>query len=454
MHIVFLTLFIGLIRGVRPVTLDASGAVASIEIVLDGRGVRTLRQAPWTAEVDFGPSLLPHHLEARGLAADGTELARTEQWVNLPQPPVEAEIAIEDDVQGKSRIARIAWQSLSGDQPLETRLSLDGAPLALDSGGRARLPAAAPGSVHVLTAELRFASGDVARKDVVVSGELGSDVRTELTAVPVEPREPRAPLTPQDLQGLFTAAGQPLHVTTVEQGPAHVFVVREPGVEILVNRFLSYRQVAGMRIPKGLLLPAGVEFYFADPVASIHRHGDAQAEIFDILRAAKGAPSFGSLLTAASSNGRNDRSRPQVADAVAVAGLHAAAGQTPRAVLLILGRQTPNDASHFDPAAVREYLAALGVPLFVWRMDQHGAPRAAWGEVEAISSSGSMAAAYDRLLHEVGTQRIVWVEGRYLPQSISLAPARGGDKSLKLLVTPSPPGEPGSKSVPQSRPGS
>jgi hypothetical protein len=66
-------------------------------------------------------------------------------------------------------------------------------------------------------------------------------------------------------------------------------------------------------------------------------------------------------------------------DAVAAAGLRAAAIQRPRAVVLILGER-PRDDSELSPPQVREYLSAIGVPLFVWSL----APRAAapgWTDV-------------------------------------------------------------------------
>ena len=94
-----------------------------------------------------------------------------------------------------------------------------------------------------------------------------------------------------------------------------------------------------------------------------------------------------------------------------------------RAVLLILGREV-KDASHYDPARVRRYLATVHVPLVVWSL--YGPDTAlarAWGPVEDVSSLPRMKEAVARLRDELGRQQIVWLDGRHLPQDIALTPA-------------------------------
>jgi hypothetical protein len=56
-----------------------------------------------------------------------------------------------------------------------------------------------------------------------------------------------------------------------------------------------------------------------------------------------------------------------LADAAAVAGLEAAASGSRRAVVLVLGEEKL-DRSRYSPAAVRRYLEAIRVPLFVWSL--------------------------------------------------------------------------------------
>ena len=88
--IAFLTLFLGLIAGVHPVAVSVTAPVSVVEVELDGR----TRAAPWTVSVDFGPDLAPHELVARGLDAEGHEVSRTRQWINLPRSAAEVQILI------------------------------------------------------------------------------------------------------------------------------------------------------------------------------------------------------------------------------------------------------------------------------------------------------------------------------------------------------------------------
>jgi hypothetical protein len=101
-------------------------------------------------------------------------------------------------------------------------------------------------------------------------------------------------------------------------------------------------------------------------------------------------------------------------------------------VRLLHGRMpgaNPQDASRYDPAAVRRYLAAIRVPLFMWKVGKGGpaaAGSAPWGDAEDVSTLPGLRAAVARLKDELASQRIVWVEGTHLPQAVSLSPAAKG----------------------------
>jgi hypothetical protein len=126
------------------------------------------------------------------------------------------------------------------------------------------------------------------------------------------------------------------------------------------------------------------------------------------------------------------RGQRQVADAVAVAGLQAASGNQPRAVVLVLDASA-EDGSRYDPATVRRYLESVRVPLYVWSLYGAKSPASlAWG-AEDISNIPKLAAAVARLRADLESQKIVWIEGRHLPQSIALTPAARG---VELAVTP------------------
>ncbi len=434
MQIAFLTLFLGLVRGPRPVALTASPGVARIELVLDGRSAGTVSGPAWTGRIDFGRALLPHRLEARGLAADGSEVVRTEQWVNLPRPPAEVDLVLEPGAQGRPSAVRLVWENRTGEPPTAMRLTLDHRPLPLDHG-RAAIPALPAGGAHVLAAELRFGNGWTARREVVLTDDPASRVATELTAVPVRATRPGKPLVESDLQGLLTAGGRPLTVAAVEREPAQVFIVRAPGVEGDIHRKLAL--AADSLGVYGHFPPdARTRFHLMAIVPTRHQTASGATQTFDgSLDMAVSGHDFSLLLASERLPSERD-GRPQLADATAVAGLEAYSHQTPRAVVLILKGEA-NDGSRLTPADVRGYLASIGVPLFVWSVDPAGRFNPAWGEIDDISSAWGVRRAYDRLERELRAQQIVWLEGRHLPQEISLAPAARG---FELLSTPSPAG--------------
>ncbi len=110
---------------------------------------------------------------------------------------------------------------------------------------------------------------------------------------------------------------------------------------------------------------------------------------------------------------------PRLGDAVGVAALSAAAGNRPRAVVLLVAG--PDDESQTPIAWTRAYLRALRVPLFVWAKNKKMADPA-WGKAEVISTGSDVPGAVRKVTKAVEAQRIVWLEGRHLPQSISLSP--------------------------------
>jgi hypothetical protein len=417
-QIAFITLFLGLINGPQTVAVDPGAGVAAVEIVLDGQRVARIERAPWNATVDFGPALLPHRLVARGLDAQGGVAAEAEQWVNLPRPKAEVEIVLEGAAGSRTRTARLVWDQVTGEQPASASLTLDGVPLALDGRWRTALSIPQAGAAHVLSAELRWPGGAVAHRDVVITGDWGSDVATELTAVAVRAGG-RDPLQKSELQGRLLAGGQPLQVQAIEQPPPRVLFLTAPGAESALRAAVHATRVYAAFVPDRRL-----QAYSVSPFASHYQSVRTAAEIFDVVGPLTGL-SKDTMANELLSTRPEARSQgPQLADAVAVAGLNAATHQTPRAVVLIAAAADgPTATDHFSPKAVREYLAALGVPLFVWSIGRPGFHGEEWGKIEDISTSWGLVRAYEGLRDDVLAQQIVWVEGRHLPQSIVLAPA-------------------------------
>jgi hypothetical protein len=427
----FLSLFFGLIRGPYPVELAVNGPVAAVELVVDGKSVRTLQAPPWRTKIDFGPDLLPHQIVARALDAKGAEIARVEEWANLPHPLAKLDIVLEEDKLGPPKAARVVWKDLKGEEPSLVLLRFDGLPVSLDAAGRGVLPAHDLKSLHVVTAEIVVLPGRSLRKEIVYGGEYGSEVSTELTAVPVRVRHGKLPPAAQ-LGGWFIAGGRPLPVDAVEEGPGQLYVIRSPGAQKALWKVLGLE--AGLRSHQYLNVWDWIKLgkddvvRFVDPFTQRFETDGEQSDLFP---------------TSADFNTRNHNllalilgakgPRPPLgirirfADAVAVAAQEAVAENRRRAVLLVL-TSAEKDQSKFDLATVRRYLTALHVPLFVWCLNEPepGSPAAAWGKLDILKRDTDLRPAFVEVRDALASQRIVMVDGRILPQSIALSPKASG----------------------------
>jgi hypothetical protein len=430
--IAFVTLLLGLISGTYPIEVTVGGPVAAVEFTLDGANVGQVAHPPWIQRIDLGPALLPHKLVARALDAEGKEIASVAQWINLPRPQAEVGIVLENDEKGLPQAARLTWQSVNGVNPASIDLTLDGQPLKVDGNGRAALPPRDLKSLHVLSADLWFPPGVRAHRDVVYGGEYGSEVSTELTAVPVRLQPGVSLPPPSGLAGWFALGGQPLTADAVENGAGKVIVIRVPkGAEILNRLNASSRRLSSLDFRDRMRLEPEDRVRFLSLTSSPYRQSKIPAELFDLsrdLRSTDGGIFW--FLTGFSDLKLSKTREQRIADAVAVAGLQAAAENDRRAVVLVLGGHE-EDASRYDPAVVRRYLEAVHVPLFVWSLYGAGNPAArawteSWGRVEDISSMPKLEAAVARLKAELARQKIVWLDGRHLPQAITLTPAAKG----------------------------
>lgn len=430
--ITFLSLFFGLITGTYPVELAVTGSVASVELMIDGRQAGRLHGPPWKTEIDFGKDLLPHEVTARALDAEDREVARAQEWVNLPHPSEKVEIVLESAGGAPPQAARIVWTNLEGEKPLSSTLIFDGLPVALDASGRAVLPAHDLKSLHLLTAEVRFSPLRVAHKDVAYGGEYGSEISTALTAVPVRARRGRLAAA-EKLAGWFTAGGQPAAVAAVEEGPAQLFVVRSPKAREMTRTLGARGLEAKASRRMGLGKEQRIRFLFPYPLRFESSAG--LTDLFEFsppFTAPQGG--FPNLVEAVEQKPLTDAARQRmlaserrIADAVAVAALEATTENRRRAVLLVISGNEP-DASRYDPLTVRRFLAALRVPLFVWCLSRpvFGSALAAWGDCVEVREATNLSSSIDRIRAELEAQRIVLVDGRHLPQSIALSPAATG----------------------------
>ena len=438
--IAFASLFLGLIVGVVPVTVLVESPVAAVRLELDGRPAGAITRAPWTLPVDFGPELTPHQLVARAFDSEGREVATARQMINLPRPPAEVEVVLERDATGNPIAAQYSGSSLVALRPARATVTFDQKPLPTREGGRVELPLYDAKTPHVLSIELEFSAAVRSRADVVLGGGTATVAKSELTAVPVRAKTAAGVPQVSDLSGVLVHGGQPLPVVAVEEGSALACVVRGPTVEFALatlgtgGRTTLTPQLDGRRLPQfdrdasrsAMALGKDVRLRFIWPI--LRAAGAAQgAQLFDHSRDFLGdSAGVHWLLTRVEHPGPYPPEE-RLADAAAVAGLEATSSGSRRAVILILGDEA-SDGSRHTPAAVRRYLEMIRVPLFVWSLKSPAAQPLArqWGEVEDISSVSRLQQAVERLKRELSAQRIVWVEGRYLPQDITVSDKASG----------------------------
>jgi hypothetical protein len=392
-QIVFLSLFLGLVTGLQNVSVRVDEGVKSVRIELGGREVARMQGAPWSARVDFGAALRPAELTAIAYDAEGKEITRIAQTINMSRPPAELEIVIrregqrpvEAELVGRHRLHKFA----SG-----AKLSVDGAPLHVSREFHARLPELDTAHPHVVSAEMEFEDGEVARRSVVLSTAFARSVESELTPMLVMSR---GDSKNANIESCFSSAGAPLKATALEKSDAFVVMVRDPATRAVV-------------------LPTSQSRFDADtterilwPVSRpINAPGEPTAIAFpQSVNHGKSATATWLLTQRLSPTPAATEPR-QFADAVAVAAMSTLEKGHRRAVVLVVSKSP--DSSLYSPTIVRGYLEEVGVPLFVWSAD---GPRpdltAAWDRIDDVSTPAGMEAAVARLNASLTAQRIVWI---------------------------------------------
>ncbi len=359
------TLFLGLYSGSQMVSLRVENPVVSVELRLDGETVAEKSQPPWSVPIDLGTELAPRRLEAVGFDRSGAEIGRSQRWIH-----------------------------------------------------RGALP------------------------DV-------SDTNERLTALVVTLDGRRQLPPPSQMQGWFLDAdGEPLEVVRAERGPALVIVVRDAAAQTDLDHIAHLHAIAMDGNPKWqrsenrfLRLKDEVTFRFLSPRAPPVSRLRRSQEIFTATEsAAVGENGF--LWHTASV--RPLRFQQRISDAVAIAGLEAHASRGRRMVFLLTDRTTES-ASRYRQQEVRRLLADLQVPLTVWAFDSgstgENAPSApgSWTPSLRIRvPEDSRATVIDAFLSHLdhafrqdlgralARQRVVWLRGDHLPQTVRLADEAAG----------------------------
>jgi hypothetical protein len=416
----FLTLILGLAWGERPVAVAVRGDVAIVELRLDGFVAGQLVGAPWKGSVDFGPDLLPHELVAVALDSSGKEIGTARRWVNLPRPSAEASFVLEMPSPDGTRVARLSWHCIGVDRPLESKLTFDGKPFKVPTLSRFELPAYDPSNVHLLRADLDFGR-KAATAVAFVGGQERDQTSAELTAVPIRLTGAGPVPSASAMADWFLADGKPVRIEAVEEGKAQVMIVADHEAEGDLRRLGKHKSSeAPMR------LPSFAEYFVGIPFAGERRQSDYVYHVFPLDGPLD--PKDGDVASAVATRMARLRRMPLVLEnlsfAVASAATSASEGGHRRAVVVILGPR-PRDAGELTPALVKSFLESLRVPLHVIQVDP-GPDLRAWGELRHAPTRPLLAKAVAAIADDLERQRIVWIQGAYLPQSISLAPQAAG----------------------------
>ncbi len=423
----FQTLFLGIVFGVWPVRVMVSPPVAAVEVVLDGASVGAVAGDPWTVRCDFGPPA-PHELVAIGKNAQGQEVTRVRQLVNLPKPPAVAQLLVEASATGQPfGRARLTWNSLSAAKAKRVTVTLDGREIPAKKPEAIELPAVDVKTAHLLAAEITFADGSVAHAETAFGGDVAGGAQSELTAVPIVLRE-GAKVPPLDaMQGWFLDRGQAVRVITVDEGLADVVVVFDQDVLGRFRGLTRVRRSTGTLVRSEGQLQAsrgGNRLFVMHAVPREIRSGNREVRsLFPLSVPMTLDP--GELAWAVFNiQFPATVSEQALGNAVATAGLQAAAVSRRRAVVVLVGEPAP-DRSTVSIEAARVFLQDLNVPLFVWSPDPRIARKElpGWGKPREVSSDLLFLGAFARLQNSLKEQRIVWLEGSHLPQNITLAPA-------------------------------
>ncbi len=431
--VAILTLFVGLVTGAQSVALEVAGPVVRVEVRLNDRLIGRASAEPWVSRCDFGSELHPGRLQAIGFDAEGREVTRDTQWINLPDRRAEAVIVPELDENSRVIAAKVMWSSPELNEPESVSAEVDGTTVNVREDGSLSLVDFSSDEVHVLTVAVEFSREVILRKELVFGTGFSGELNFDLTAVPIV-LDPGLPLPEESgFADVFFKNEMSLETVALEKGPGRLVVVRDQAVEEFLERFerkrKNYRRRHREEFENGPPDSLGddISLRVMAPV-TVQPEGDGRPALLFPISADVNTGRKGLLkIVRASRYPKRAFGLRRFADAVAVAGMRAATGNRRRAVLLILGPNT-TDASMHSVSSVRGYLESLRVPLHVWQLGRNLEADAdmTWGAPDRIVSYGDFISATRRLKEELERQAVIWLRGSHLPQEVKLKPQTKG----------------------------
>lgn len=440
--VVWVTVFLALTVGPQAVEVTVDGPVAEVEFLLDGEPMARAEHAPWRVWFDFGSNLKPRELEAVARDSGGRVIGRARQLVNFPRQRAETSIVLERDRFGRPSKARIVSSNARRKGIKQVRVTLDGAAVEVDRFGSVQLPRNLQRDFHVLAAEVTFNDGIVARSELTFGAYFGGETEAELTAVPMLLSSSDEPMPAEDLDRMLLFGDRPIEVAAVERTGVKILVINAAETGAGMNRFArQYRGFSSMGFRRAVVERTDIDrdqLIFAAPCARVSLTSRGEPAWLNLF------PFYSPLdLTHRDLHTMLEFHRPaaldgceqHIADAVAASAFAVARMATPRAVLLLLGDGL-NDQSELAPEEVREFLASINVPLFVWHVaDVPWPPRIGsvklydppsqavlrWRPERTVASHRELREAARDLMQQVRSQQIVWIEGSRLPSDLQIA---------------------------------
>jgi hypothetical protein len=422
----FLSLFLGLVSGWQVVDLHAGPEVRSVRVVVDGAVVETFESRPFRGPVDIGPGLKPREMVAIGFDAKGVEIARATQLLNVPRRQGEVEIVFE----GSSLRLKASHRLHAPVERVMVRL--DGKKIATGRDLRnVSLPKLDPAMPHVVAVDAEFTDGFVAKREAVVDAATGySDASiAELTPISFTQDAGARKLDLKKIEGCFQQRDGAARVSGVDDKPPVVIFVKDPdstqAAEQLQNMTAGRGRIAVDKMRRSLQLLHAAEPRVFWPLDSLHTaEGEPVVQAFDAATFTDEIANDMLWLVRRPRSSVPERDLPprHYADAVATAAISASAEGRRRAVVLVLAGG--EDASHYSPEEVQQYLRSIGVPLFVWSLASDPKVTEGWDNVDDIITLEGFVAAVKKLNDALAVQRIAWVAASPI-EALKVRPSNG-----------------------------
>jgi hypothetical protein len=298
------------------------------------------------------------------------------------------------------------------------------------------LPDYDPITLHSIEGRIRFSDGVRYRAERNLGGQTIFGADSELTGITVISKDGELPSL-RSLEGRFQSGDEPVRVVGVEKSPARVIVVVEQSSIPALRKLGEYG--TNLTTSQTAMRP-GEELAFLFPEVKKVEGKGIPARLFSITQTftAEHGNSIPWILTRIATPEEEPSPYRRISDAVAVAGVQAAMGSRPRAVVLVLGTELA-DTSAYNVGEVRRFLKDLRVPLFIWwtgrprtevtsENERQFSQKTPWGRADDISSFTRFVQATEKVRLELESQLTVWIEGSYLPHSIEIAKGARGIK--------------------------